>query len=105
MVLTAASCSPWSAGLDSLHRRCVRHAQGLIPASGDQDHTTWPSARMLSPARSSRAEHRHVHRIPAAYVRDDRDTPLWWRRDGERIIMNFRKTEEECFREWDLTRF
>jgi hypothetical protein len=24
---------------------------------------------------------RHVHRIPASNVRDDRDTPLLWRRD------------------------
>jgi hypothetical protein len=27
MVLTAASCSPWSAGLDSLHRSQVRRLQ------------------------------------------------------------------------------
>ena len=49
MVLTAASCSPWSAGLDSLHRLRIITA-GLVPASGDQDHTTWPSARKLSSA-------------------------------------------------------
>jgi hypothetical protein len=49
MVLTAASCSPWSAGLDSLHRLEII-TQDLIPASGDQDHTTWPSVRMLSSA-------------------------------------------------------
>ena len=40
---------------------------------------------------------------PAPNVRDDRDTPLQWRRDGERIIMNFWKTEEEYFCEGGLT--
>src|ERR1700754_1981000 len=95
MVLTAASCSPRSAGLDSLHRPGII-TRDLIPASGDQDHTTWPSARMLSPARE-RAEPPHVHRTPPPYVRDDRDTPLQWRRDGERIIMDFGKMEVEYF--------
>jgi hypothetical protein len=44
--------------------------QGLIPASGDRDRTISPSA----PAHSSRAPPRPSH--SAAYVRDDRDTPL-----------------------------
>ena len=40
------------------------HPRDLIPASGDQDHTPSPSARMLSSARFLRAEHHRVHRIP-----------------------------------------
>ena len=65
------------------------HPRDLIPASGDQDHTPLPSARMLSSARVMRAEPPCVHRIPPPYVRDDRDTPLQWRRDGKRITMYF----------------
>ncbi len=62
----------------------------LTPASGRQDHTTSPYAatslvRTLfdrsraeaRPATISRAKRCRVHRIPP-YVRDDRDTPLWW---------------------------
>jgi hypothetical protein len=48
MVLTAASCSPWSAdwsaGLDSLYRLQVRHLQAWSQRRGIKDHTTWPSA-------------------------------------------------------------
>jgi len=58
MVLTAASCSPRCTGLFS-HRRLALVTPGLIPASGDRDHTTWPSA---SHALVFRA--RCVHRIP-----------------------------------------
>jgi len=99
-VLTAASCSPWSTvwstGLDSLHRPGII-TQDLIPASGDQDHTTWPSAGMLSSARE-RAEPPHVHRTPPPYVRDDRDTPLalmeaGWVEDNH----VFRKNGREIF--------
>src|SRR6185312_3304656 len=57
--------------------RCVSIAADLAPAWARQDHTTSPSAlRAARPAPSSRPPH------PAARVRDDRDTPLWWARDG-----------------------
>src|SRR5689334_25388058 len=54
MVLAAASYSPRGAGLVSpRHRQCV--TASLISASGDQDHTTWPSApgiaRLATPPR------------------------------------------------------
>jgi hypothetical protein len=43
MVLTAASRFPGVPGL--LATIALRNVpQGLIPASGNQDHTTWPSA-------------------------------------------------------------
>jgi hypothetical protein len=57
MVLRLIPCSPWSAGLDSLHHRRISPA-GLTPASGDQDHTALPSVP-ISPA----WRYRHVHRI------------------------------------------
>ena len=54
-------------------------SQGLTSASGGQDHALWlvrrPRARL---ARHPRPSH------PAAHVRDDRDTPLWRRRDAGR---------------------
>jgi hypothetical protein len=63
MVLRLIARSPRSAGLDSLRRPQARHLQGLIPASGDQDHTPSPSVKLLSSARLKRAQHPHVHRI------------------------------------------
>jgi hypothetical protein len=58
------------------HRRLAFVIRDLIPASGDQDRAISPYA----PARSPRTPPRPSH--PAANVRDDRETPLWWRRDG-----------------------
>ena len=52
----------------------------LIPASGDRDHTTLPSA---SGPRSSR-EAKSVHRLPRPTFVTTR-TPLLRVRDGERI--------------------
>jgi hypothetical protein len=49
----------------------------LMPASGHQDHTPSPSAssaaRLASPLRPPH---------PASNVRDDREAPLLWERDG-----------------------
>src|SRR5262249_37742317 len=70
MVLRLPSCSRRSAGLDSLRPPGLM-TRGLIPASGDHDHTTSPSA---SSPRSSAQPRRPSH--PAAYVRDDREAPL-----------------------------
>ena len=60
MVLRLASCSRRSAGLDSL-RRPGFMTRGLIPASGDHDHTTSPSASGL---RSSAQPGRPSHPAP-----------------------------------------
>src|SRR5450631_1209919 len=49
----------------------------LTPASGRQNHTASPSVTA-----SARLTLRRGHRIPPN-VRDDRDTPLLARRDGE----------------------
>jgi len=71
-VLTAASRSPWCAGLVSHHRLAnpacrapradIAIPQSLIPASGNQDHTTWPSATHCTSGNmiastASRAQH------------------------------------------------
>ena len=69
--VTAYTRSPWSAGLSSLHRPGII-TRNLIPASGDQDHAISPSANCaVRPTGNPRPSH------PAAYVRDDRDTPLF----------------------------
>ena len=69
-VLTAASRSPWCAGLVSHHHQRGHRPADLISASGDQDHTTSPSAfaAFVNCAES-------VHRIPHN-VRDDAYAPL-----------------------------
>ena len=51
--------------------------KNLTPASGRQDHTPSPSASSVFVSHAI-----CVHRIPAPNVRDDRDTPLLWRRDS-----------------------
>ena len=47
--------------------------EGLMPASGHQNHTTLPSAD----PRARQSRHRRPPH-PASVVRDDRDTPLQW---------------------------
>ena len=77
----------WSAGLDSLHRPEII-TQGLIPASGNQDHTISLVRRGISRrATPPRPSH------PALNVRDDRDTPLL-RAGCADITTIFGKTEE-----------
>src|SRR6201989_3414246 len=56
-------------------------SQGVAPALGRQDHTTSPSASCCSSGNTSRPSH------PAAYVRDDREAPLMWQRDGRSIVL------------------
>ena len=55
---TAYSVLSLESGLDSLHHRRISPA-GLIPASGNQDHTALPSVPV-----SHAWRYRHVHRIP-----------------------------------------
>jgi hypothetical protein len=81
MVLAAASYSPRGAGLVSprhvpvsaCRSRQGRHRQtgSLISASGDQDHTTWPSALKPLVWRPQ-----HVHRIPLSTLLTMRSAPL-----------------------------
>jgi hypothetical protein len=63
------------------HPREVFLPANLTPASGRQDHTASPSARVTLVSRNSR-----VHRIPPR-VRDDRDTPLSSGETGGAIVM------------------
>ena len=84
-VLTAASCSPWSAGLDSLHRARISPTRKQTPASGDRDHTTSPSAQG-----AARRRHSRVHRIPP-HVRDDAYAPLIGAGQRDTIMISGKK--------------
>jgi hypothetical protein len=81
MVLRLTSCSPRGPGFLATVA-CGLASANLTPASGCQDHTTSPSASAsfvrtqfahMTPQRPSH---------PAPYVRDDREAPLLWERDG-----------------------
>jgi hypothetical protein len=67
---------------------CPRRSRGiashenLAPASGRQDHTISPSA---SAAFVNAQPQRPPH--PASNVRDDRETPLLWRRDTQKMLL------------------
>src|SRR5689334_22654209 len=75
MVLRLIARSPRSAGLDSL-RRLGLVTRGLIPASGDQDHTPSPSVKgvVVGALKTRSTPSRPPH--PASHVRDDREPPL-----------------------------
>ena len=73
--LTAYTWSP-RCTLPVSHRRLAHRSQDLIPASGNRDRTISPYAIRASSLRAPRPSH------PAPNVRDDRDTPLQWRRDA-----------------------
>jgi hypothetical protein len=62
MVLTAYSALSSVTGL-FCHRPPGLMTRGLIPASGDQDHTPWPSACALLVSRGA-----SVHRIPRQHL-------------------------------------
>jgi hypothetical protein len=66
----------------------------LAPASERQDHTTSPSTSCHSSRDMSRPSH------PAAYVRDDREAPLLWLRDGRehRCDLPDKATSRTCDR-------
>ena len=98
--VTAYTRSPRCTGLVS-HRRSEHRLKSLIPASGDQDHTISPSAR-LARRREATAS---IASRPTS--RDDCRTPLLAGRDGGRVQViwggsqailrkseiNFRKSE------------
>ena len=87
----------------------------LTPASGRQDHTTSPYAasslvrvlltahRFKEPApQSHRAQNAAASTASLPYVRDDRDTPLWWGGMAKvlEVIWGGRKQKYFCERDW-----
>ena len=71
----------------------------LTPASGRQDHTTSPSARVRS-----RQQRRPRPSHPLPYVRDDRETPLCVGRDGARCRSDLGQKGTEIFLQRGLDR-
>jgi hypothetical protein len=65
--------------------------ENLTPASGRQDHTALPSARMPFVVR-----HARIHRIPSR-VSDDHDTPLCWDRTAGNKPVIWGKNKAEYF--------
>jgi hypothetical protein len=59
---TVAPCSPWCTGLVSHHRPQDLRLANLTPASGCQDHTAWPSARLPPVSQRSRV-HRNLSHV------------------------------------------
>ena len=96
--LTAYTWSPRCAGLFG-HRRLAFVTRGLISASGDRDRTISPYAIRASSLRAPRPS------LPAANVRDDRDTPLRSRRDARTIRMICVSDKENYFCIEGLTSF
>ncbi len=78
MVLTVSSGLSPVTGLVCHRRQQKLFSANLTPASGRQDHTTSPSARLRS-----RQQRRLRPSHPLPYVRDDRETPLRVGRDGD----------------------
>jgi hypothetical protein len=76
MVLTVSFVLSLVTGLDCHHRRAETSARldASVGASGPHDFAVRAGA--ARPAALSRPSH------PAPNVRDDRDTPLLWERDG-----------------------
>jgi len=92
MVLRLAPCSSRGpALLTPSSARRVGVVANLAPASGRQNHTASPSATA-----SARLTLRRVHRIPPN-VRDDRETPLLERRDGDSKSHIFEKQKRFFF--------
>jgi hypothetical protein len=73
--------------------------ESLTPASGRRDHTTSPSALARSPHAPLRPPH------PAPYVRDDREPPLLWARDGRAYRDDLPDSESGIFFLMRLDRF
>ncbi len=76
--VTAYTWSPRCSGLSG-HRRLVLVTRSLIPASGDRDNTTSPSASSAFVFRT-----RYVHRIPPPTFVTIAKRPSSSERDGER---------------------
>jgi hypothetical protein len=85
-------------------RRVKRLSANLAPASGRQNHTISPSAiasfvRAMIAPELSRPSH------PASYVRDDRETPLMWERDGDGYKFDLGSSRSDLFSRDGLDRF
>jgi hypothetical protein len=90
--------SPRCSGLFG-HRRLSNTSTGLIPASGDQDHTPWPSASAALRPRAAAASI-----TSRATCRDDRDTPSDEVRDGGNLTSDCVSEKENYFHCRPLTR-
>ena len=100
MVLTVYFVLSLVTGLSCHHRpQEALLLENLTPASGRQDHTTSPSARI---ALSSVAQPASIASQP--YVRDDRETPLCVGRDGERYGVIWVEREQKYFCKGGLDR-
>jgi hypothetical protein len=74
----------------------VDHPTNLAPASGRQNHTTSPSAHTPLVAQSiAPGDVRPSH--PAPNVRDDREPPLLWVRDGVRKPLIWGQSKAKYF--------
>jgi hypothetical protein len=88
----------------SCHRHSWIVSTTLAPASGRQNHTISPSAiasfvRAMIAPELSRPSH------PASYVRDDRETPLMWERDGDSYKFDLGSSRSDLFSRDGLDRF
>ena len=93
MVLTAAPRSPWCTGLVSHHRSAIRPAELDTSVGVSGPHGL--AVRISAPRRGAPTRPSH----PASHVRDDRDTPLRWRRDAQRQSYISVKRKGNIFRE------
>src|SRR5260370_2246474 len=84
------SCSPRGPGsLAPVARRLLCDLSASVGAPGPHDFAVRESvARLATPRRPPH---------PAAYVRDDRDTPLLWRRDGANTTTDLGFGKSEIF--------
>src|SRR6185312_11115081 len=83
MVLTAAPYSPRCTGLFS-HRRVAKRPAKLDPSVGGTGPYGLTVREDAFVGALPRAETSSRPPHPTSNVRDDRDTPLLWRRDGRR---------------------
>jgi hypothetical protein len=78
----------------------VDHPTSLAPASGRQNHTISPSA-IASFVRAMIAPELLRPSHPASNVRDDRETPLKWERDGDGYKFDLGSSRSDLFScEW-----
>src|SRR5882724_4275090 len=87
---------------------CPRHSwfvsTNLAPASGRQDHAISPSAIASFVAQKLRlTPPRPSH--PASNVRDDREAPLMWERDGDSCKFDLGSSRSDLFSLVGLDRF
>jgi hypothetical protein len=86
------------------HRRPWFVSTNLAPASGRQDHTISPSAIASVVAQKLRLTlPRPSH--PASNVRDDREAPLMWQRDGDHFRFDLGFSRSDLFLLRRLDRF